>query len=504
MLLAISNQSSGMEESHTAALAANAPLAQAVLETIGNLVLVMDRHGCVVFCNEAVEKLSGYQRQELRNRPVWELFYLPVDRDRIAAAYQRILDGGFPASGEHYWLTRDGRQRLVFWRYTALTGPQGQVEYVVGAGDDVTEQRESERSRADSLNLMKAVMDSSQDAVLVLDHQGRLVEWNPAAERMFGHPRAEVLGRRMSEVIIPERLRGSYRAGLAVLQEGGTLFAVGKRQETVAVRRDGSEFPIELALSTWGSGEQLRILAGVRDLSERLDADSARRANEAKTRFLAIVSHEFRTPLNSILGFAQLLGEGDQPLSERHLRYVEYILSSGSHLLDLVNDLLDLTKVQIGQMDLHLEDVDLARALEDAGAKVKPLASAADLTLTVDAGSGLGVRGDRRRLDQVMLNLLANAIKFTPAGGTVDVRCGRAGDRVEISVADTGIGIPLSQQESIFEEFTQVDSEANREQTGTGLGLALAQQLVSAMGGSVRVASVVGQGSTFTVSLPSA
>jgi protein-histidine pros-kinase len=491
-----------MANSRTAALESTS-LALGVLQTIGNLVVVMDRDGRVVLFNAACERLTGYQREEVEGRPVWDVFFLPRDRDGIAAAYERILDGNFRSEGEHYWLTRDGRQPLICWTYSTLLDADGQARYVIGSGDDVSQRRQDERDLAESLERMKAVLESSQDALLVLDHQARMVEWNPAAERMFGYSRDEVLGRRVVE-IIPERLRGSYRQGLKVLQGGGRLPAVGRRQETVAVRRDGSEFPMELALSTWGQGDQLKILAAMRDLSERVEAESARQANEAKSRFLALMSHEFRTPLNSILGFAQLLGESPVKLTTRQERYVQYIISSGRHLLDLINDLLDMTKVQVGQMDIQRVEIDVNAALADVGTKIRPLAAAADLTLTIRPCPGVLARADRRRFDQVMFNLLANAIKFTPAGGSVDVRTELVGEQVEIAVADSGIGIPLAQQERVFQEFTQVDTETNRAQTGTGLGLALTQELVKAMGGGVRLTSVLGQGSTFTVWLPSA
>jgi signal transduction histidine kinase len=214
------------------------------------------------------------------------------------------------------------------------------------------------------------------------------------------------------------------------------------------------------------------------------------------------MGHEFRTPLNSILGFAQLLAEGRGALDQRQQRYVHNIMSSGHHLLGLINDLLDLTKVQSGQMELQIVAVDLGVALDETATKTRPLATAAGLRFTVHPSDGLRVRADRRRFDQVMLNLMGNAIKFTPAGGSIELEARRAGRMVEVAVRDTGIGIPDEHQQRIFDEFTQVDSQTSLGQAGSGLGLALTQQLVRVMGGRVRVASTPGQGSTFTVSLP--
>src|SRR5216683_6531189 len=157
------------------ALEANSALAVGVLETIGNLVVVTDRQGHVVLFNPACERLTGYQREEVEGRCVWEVFFLPDDRDRIAAAYQRILGGKLFSAGEHYWLTREGEQPLVSWKYTALLDAEGAVEYVIGCGEDVTQRRQDERDLAESLDLMKAVLESAQDALVVLNHKGRLL-----------------------------------------------------------------------------------------------------------------------------------------------------------------------------------------------------------------------------------------------------------------------------------------------------------------------------------------
>ncbi len=232
---------------------------------------------------------------------------------------------------------------------------------------------------------------------------------------------------------------------------------------------------------------------------------SLAQANQHKSEFLAIMSHELRTPLNSILGFSQLLeDESFGPLTERQARYVGHIRSSGGHLLALINDVLDLSKVEAGQLNLDFETVPLESLVAECVGDVRPLADDKHLDLRYRVPAGLRVRADRRRLAQVALNLLSNAIKFTPEGGRVTVAAVRDGDMVSITVRDTGIGIEGSAQKRIFDAFFQVGSGRTRQQEGTGLGLALSRRLVEMMGGTLNVASRPGRGSTFRVRIPAA
>jgi signal transduction histidine kinase len=237
-------------------------------------------------------------------------------------------------------------------------------------------------------------------------------------------------------------------------------------------------------------------------LRERYVAEEAIRSSDAKSRFLANMSHELRTPLTSILGFAQLLEEKDfGPLTERQRRYVGNISSSGQHLLSLINDILDLSKVQAGQMDLAVDDVRVKAAVGDVVVLARPLAEAKGLNLMLEDGPDAVIRADGRRFQQVLWNLLSNAIKFTPEG-VVTVRVLTTRTQARIAVADTGVGIPYEDQSRIFDEFTQLRAQSGHAQEGTGLGLALTRQLVEAMGGRIALESTPNAGSTFTVTLP--
>jgi signal transduction histidine kinase len=234
-------------------------------------------------------------------------------------------------------------------------------------------------------------------------------------------------------------------------------------------------------------------------LYEQLEA-----ANRHKSEFLANMSHELRTPLNAVIGFSDLLQErtfGD--LNDKQNEYVGIILTSGKHLLSLINDILDLSKIEAGRMELELTQFDVAMAVDNAVTLVRDRAARHELTLAVEVDPDLPlVVGDERKIKQVLLNLLSNSVKFTPAGGRIGVRAGRTNGEVEIAVSDTGVGIAAEDQTVIFEEFRQVGNDFVRKREGTGLGLALTRRFVELHGGHVRVESEPGKGSTFTFTLP--
>jgi signal transduction histidine kinase/CHASE3 domain sensor protein len=227
-----------------------------------------------------------------------------------------------------------------------------------------------------------------------------------------------------------------------------------------------------------------------------------REANQVKSRFLANMSHELRTPLNAILGFSQVLsGEDFGPLNDRQQRYVGHIENSGRRLLDLINDVLDLAKVEAGHMEVRPERLELAPVLLESRSEIERLAAAKGVDLTYVVAPGVWASADRRRLQQVVLNLLSNAVKFTPAGGRVTLAAAAVGEGAEITVTDTGMGIAPEEQERIFDEFVQADNDESREQKGTGLGLSLSRKLAELMGGKLTVSSELGGGSRFTIEL---
>jgi two-component system, sensor histidine kinase and response regulator len=348
----------------------------------------------------------------------------------------------------------------------------------------------------------RLIMEASHDAMLMIDQRLRIIAWNHAAEATFGWTAEEALGRDAVELMVPERLRGTYRIGLpAAMAPTADLPALRNLFETVAVGSDGEEFPIELSLRALSDGDGGLLVACIRDLSNRREASAQLVAGETHTRFVANLSHELRTPLNSVLGFAQLLTR-DAQLTERQRRYVGHIMEGGGHLLELFDTILDLERIGTGQADLQPERLPLRQLLDATIQSLGPVAAEAGVQVHLALETETEVRSDRRRLTQIITNVISNAIKFTPDGGQVTVTATASGGAVEIGVTDTGMGIPLADQERIFDAFAQVDSGLSRRHQGTGLGLSVSRRLAVLLGGELRVSSVVGVGSTFSLILP--
>ena len=352
----------------------------------------------------------------------------------------------------------------------------------------------------------QALVDTAVDAIVQADHTGAIAGWNAAAAAMFGYEEAEVLGRPLT-VLMPERFRAAHRAGLARVVGGDEPRIVGQVVEVVGQRRDGAEFPVELALSTW-PGRDTRCFAGIiRDVTDRHAAaaatwaarEEAERASAAKTEFLSRVSHELRTPLNAILGFAQLLEL--EPVDPDHDDAVQQVLRSGRHLLALVDDVLDLGLIESGRAGLAIEPVDLADAVAAAVQAVAPLAAERGTAVTVAESGGpvVRVRADGPRLTQVVAHLVAYAVRAVGPHGPVTVRWEVTGTDVRVAVTRAGAWIDPGAAAHAFEAFERAGAPDG---DGTGLDLTLVDRLVHAMDGRVGVEPAGGAGTALWFEVP--
>jgi PAS domain S-box-containing protein len=378
---------------------------------------------------------------------------------------------------------------------------------VVAVADE--ERRRALARLAESEARARLVVDTAHDAFVGVDSAGRIVGWNAQAEKAFGWARDEAMGRSLADTIIPPAFREAHARGMRRFHETGDAPVVNQRLELTALHRDGREFPIELTItSPMRSDDGFFFGAFLRDISDRRERDdqlrrakeSAEAAARAKSDFLANMSHELRTPLNGVLGYAQLL-QRDPGLNRAQREALEAISKGGSHLLDLINDVLDLSKIEAGRVDIETTATDLTQLALDLKYLVAEAARRKGLRLTIAIPADLpAVVLDGRHLRQVLLNLLGNAVKFT-ARGEVRLAVTRSDDgHLIFEVNDTGVGIEPENLTAIFEAFTQ--TKAGAAAGGTGLGLTISQHLVAKMGGELRVESVPGQGSRFFFALP--
>lgn len=352
-------------------------------------------------------------------------------------------------------------------------------------------------------------LEAAPDAILEVDRQGRILLSNPEAERMFQRSKAELLGLRVDE-LVPERFRGSHMAHREHYGAHPTRRPMGAGLGLYALRKDGSELAVDINLSPLADTEG-HVLCVVRDISERRAAEEeiavrtreVERANRLKSEFLASMSHELRTPLNTILGFSELLSEESAgALNEKQKRFVTHIQHDAQHLLELINDILDLSKIEAGRLELHVEPFAMAVATAEVLTSVRPLAAAKHLTLDGDVDTKVVIEADRLRFKEILYNLLSNAIKFTPAGGRVWLESSIVDGSVCLAISDTGIGIKPEDQQVIFESFRQVSPTTKGVREGTGLGLAITRRLVEHHGGRIWVESTPGRGSRFFLTLP--
>jgi PAS domain S-box-containing protein len=378
---------------------------------------------------------------------------------------------------------------------------------------EVVVHEQQARKQADSI--FRSLVEAAPDAMIVVDQTGTILLVNERTETLFDYPRGELIGQAV-ETLIPERFRGphaGHRTGYAVDPHARPM---GTGLELSGRRRDGTEFPVEVSLSPMETEAGTLVTAAVRDVTERrrLEEDrhraetllvrTAEDANRLKSEFLANMSHELRTPLNAIIGFAELLHDGKTgPVTGRQKEFLKDILQSGEHLLQLINDVLDLSKIEAGRIELRPVPVRPTKLIGEVTDVLRTLAARKQIRIETEVDPSLGTLvTDPARLKQVLYNYLSNALKFTPPDGRVVVRVRPEGrEAFQLEVEDTGIGIRPEDMDRLFVEFQQLH-DAEKGQAGTGLGLALTKRLVEAQGGRVGARSALGHGSAFFAVLP--
>ncbi|HEX5227747.1 MAG TPA: PAS domain S-box protein [Bryobacteraceae bacterium] len=515
----------------------------AVLQTCAALVVVFDSQGHIVFCNDAFERVMGYSRADLKGKLFFDVLVSPDGRERS----RQRLEHGFSARAatafENEWIARSGERRRISFSNVPMLNGAGEAQYYIATGIDITGRYRAEQELVRSESQFRSIWEASCEPMFLTAGDGRIVRVNAAFAALLGCDTSSLEGLTLAEMFAPEQrdeLSACHRACVASpakehFFERELRFERGRSGifEISVTRIEIEEQPIQMlcivrdvTARNRDAGELARakeaaeaanrdLLEANRSLEEtgrvaREMADRAEALSAAKSDFLANMTHEVRTPLNGILGMTGLALETN--LSQDQREYLELVKSSAEALLSLVNDVLDFSKYEAGKLGLDYVDFSLRELLRDV---LRPLALRASVSglnfeSAVDDRVPDRLMGDPLRIGQVLRNLAGNAVKFTNQGKvTVQVRLESLDASLDeskatlwISVADTGIGVPLEKQRQIFEPFTQADGSTTRKYGGTGLGLSISSGLVELMGGRMWLESEPGRGSTFNFTLP--
>ena len=508
-LLEAQRELNGHLERTNAALQEKEELLAVTLHSIGDAVLTTGLDGCLQSLNSVAEELTGWTQAESMGRPVDEVFRIINQETRqpaITPIRETLAKGTIHGLANHTILVaRDGRECAIADSCAPIRDRAGRVIGAVLVFRDVTQDYASQQALRESTAMIQLMVESVVDyAIVMLDPGGRVVSWNGGAQRLKGYREEDILGQHVSRFYSPEDVeRGKPQQDLDRVAAEGRFEDEGWR-----ARKDGSAFWANEVFTAIRdpSGHLLGFAHLTQDLTERRKVEAeltearatAEKANLAKSYFLSSMSHELRSPLNGILGFAQLLETETPPPRASQKESIAQILKAGWHLLTLINEILDLAKVESGQIPMSREPVSMAEVVMECQGMMEPQARAREIRLDCPAPTQrFFVLADRTRVKQVLLNLVSNAIKYNVEGGAITVECvDRGGGRVRISVRDTGRGLAPNQVAQLFQPFNRLGQEAGGAE-GTGIGLVVAKRLVELMDGVIGVESEVGVGSVF-------
>ena len=481
---------------------------RSLIEPNTDALITTDPSGIITDVNQQMEALTCCTRDELIGTPFKNYF---TDPERAEAGIKRVLSENKVTKYKLTVRTRDGKETVVLCNAVTFYDRNQTLQGVLAAAHDVTERRHDRELLRESRERFTAIVESAMDGIVTIDSEQRIVLFNAAAERLFLRKADEVKGKPI-DCLLPTRFTEIHHQHIRTFfQSGVTNRRMGALGAVSGLRANGEEFPIEASISHMQVGGEHYGTVIFRDITERHKAEQALRdrdheitlknqqleaASQMKSDFLSNMSHELRTPLNAILGFGQLMESDSPQTTPAQKESIAQILQAGWHLLKLINEILDLAKVESGRVSLLEEPVSLAEVMRECQALIELQAQQRDIKLTFPQFDiPYFVRADRIRVKQVLINLLSNAIKYNREHGSVEVKCiASTPERIRVSITDTGVGLSQEQLVQLFQPFNRLGQEAGGEE-GTGIGLVVSKRLVEMMGGIIGVESTVGVGS---------
>jgi len=474
---------------------------EVALASIGDAVIVTDETGQVSFLNPIAESLTGWSSVDALRQPLSRVFHIVNERTRapVENPVAKVLQSGLiqGLANHTVLLSKDGRETPIDDSAAPIRTPEGQIIGVVLVFRDITERRESELRAA----WLSSIVQSSDDAIISKDLEGRITSWNPAAERLYGFAPAEIIGKPIMTIIPPE-LEDEERHILARLRRGERI----EHFDTVRLTKQGERIDVALTVSPIQDAEGTIVGASkiARDIRARKQLESRLRDEQRlKDEFLATLGHELRNPIAPIYTAAELLARSPQGFPG-YPAAVDVIRRQVRHLTRLVDDLLDVARITQGLITLETETVSVAEVIAQGVETVAPLLRQKQHELVETSGAfPLFVRGDKARLVQCISNIVGNAVKYTPPGGQIRITTRSWEHRVAIEVHDNGSGIPAELLSRVFDLFVQGEQAADRAPGGLGIGLTMVRRLVEMHGGDVAVRSPgPGRGTTVEMRLP--
>ncbi|MGB5542597.1 MAG: PAS domain S-box protein [Gammaproteobacteria bacterium] len=492
-------------------------LLASTIEAIPDIIFVKDSDGRYLQCNPACARFMGRDPADIIGATDEDLLGAEIAQE-FRLRDQQVVDAGKRVTNEEWVTYPDGSERLLETTKVPFKDCTGQLGGVLGVSRDITERHLAAEKLAEAEERHRLVLESTGEGIFGVDAAGKVMFINRAAAQLLGFSKDELLGKGIHDIIHHSRIDGTpYPVEECPMHAAFADGVNSKVDDEVLWRKDGSYFDVEYSSTPLRKdGKLVGAVIVFRDITERKIAeiellqarDAAQAANRAKSGFLANMSHELRTPMNAIIGYSEMLIEEAEDLEmEAFIADLKKIHGAGGHLLSLINDILDLSKIEAGKMELYLENFPVDKMLADIASTVQTLVAKKHNQLEVvgaeDAGS---MRSDLTKVRQTLFNLISNAAKFTENGTiTLSVERGtdtETGDWLEFAVADTGIGIAEDKIEDLFKEFTQADASTTREYGGTGLGLAITRRFCTMLGGTIGCTSKPGEGTTFTMRLP--